>query len=304
MKDIRGIVHRLRMGQSIRNIHKELGVHRSIIRELHRLAITHLWLNPEELMPSEDELAAVWNTQKQNIIHPLDIHREQLEQWHKEGLSAVVIHRLLKDKCACDVQAIRRYRNKHFPKPIEPVMVRSTAAGRDLDLDFGDLGIFLDDDRKQKKVWLFSLRLRHSRKAHREVVLDQKISTFLMGHVHAFERFNGVPMNCMPDNLKAAVIRSTVDNDMINRSYQELAEHYGFIISPCLPRTPQHKGGVEGDVKYVKNNFLPYFMAKQKEMGIAIPTISDLKEALELWDKEVADIHHHPWNRAFPFVYI
>ena len=65
-----------------------------------------------------------------NQSHPLDPYKEQLEQWHKEGLSSVVIHQLLKDKCSCDVQAIRRYRKKHFPKPIEPVMVRSTVPGK------------------------------------------------------------------------------------------------------------------------------------------------------------------------------
>ena len=125
--------------------------------------------------------------------------------------------------------------------------------------------------RELKKVWLFSLRLRHSRKTYREIVLDQKISTFLMGHVHAFEHFNGVPVNCIMDNLKSAVIKSTIDNDMITKSYQDLAEHYGFVISPCLPRTPEHKGGVEGDVKYTTSNFLRYFLAKQKEMGIEVP---------------------------------
>jgi hypothetical protein len=225
-----------------------------------------------------------------NYSHSLDIYKEQIKIWHKEGLSSVVIHQLLKDKCSCDVQAIRRYRSKHFPNPVEPTMVRLTIPGKDMDVDFGELGKFLDDDGTIRKVWLFSLRLRHSRKAYREIVFDQKISTFLMGHVHAFEHLNGVPENCILDNLKAGVIRSTIDNDMINRSYQELAEHYGFVISPCLPFTPNHKGGVEGDIKYSKRNFLACFLAKQKELGIKIPRIRDLIEALKKWDKEVADI--------------
>ena len=291
MTEIRNIIHRLRMGQSKRRIHKELGVSRPIIRELYNLAIIHQWLHPELPMPNDEEIAKLCNQKTKTQIHPLNIHREQLEQWDKEGLTSVVIHQLLKDKCSCDAQAIRRYRNKYFPKLVEPVMVRSTVPGRDLDLDFGELGRFLDDDQVVKKVWLFSLRLRHSRKAYREIVVDQTLPTFLMGHVYAFEYFNGVPEICIPDNLKAAVIRSTVDNDMINRSYQELAEHYGFIISPCLPRTPEHKGGVEGDVKYVKRNFVPYFLAKQKEIGIGIPKICDLIENLKKWDREIADVH-------------
>jgi transposase len=290
MIELRNIIHRLRMGQSKRHIHRELGTHRPLIRQLHDLAIAHQWLNLEQPMPSDEEIAGVWKKKIKIKIHPLDTHREQLEQWDKEGLSSVVIYQLLKDRCSCDVQAIRRYLNRHFPKPVEPVMVRSTVSGQDMEVDFGELGKFLDDDGTVKKVWLFSLRLRHSRKAYREIVLDQTLSTFLAGHIHAFEYFNGVPKNVILDNLKAGVIRSTLDNDMINRSYQELAEHYGFVISPCRPRTPQHKGGVEGDIKYCKRNFLAYFRAQQKEMGIGTPRIRDLREAVVKWDNEVADV--------------
>lgn len=292
MTEIRNIIHRLRMGQTKRQINRDLRVHRSTIRELQHLAIAHQWLDNALPMPSDEEIAKLWDQKsKKNQSHPLDLYREQIEQWDKEGLTSIVIHQLLRDKCSCDVQAIRRYRNKYFQKPVEPVMVRSTVPGRDMEVDFGELGRFLDDDGTEKRVWLFSLRLRHSRKTYREIVLDQSLHTFLMGHVHAFEYFNGVPKNCIMDNLKAAVIRSTIDNDMLNRSYQELAEHYGFIISPCLPRTPKHKGGVEGDVKYTKKNFVSYFLAKQKGMGITKSKIRDLRESLKEWDRDVADIH-------------
>lgn len=291
MTKIRDIIHRLRNDQSIRHIHKELGIHRSIIRELNTLAIAHQWLDPNLPMPSDEEIAKLWSPKKATKAHPLDLHREQIEEWHAQGITSVVIHQLLKDDCSCNLQAVRRYRNRYFPKPVEPVMVRFTVPGRDMDVDFGELGKFLDKDQVIKKVWLFSLRLRHSRKAYREIVLDQTLRTFLMGHVRAFEYFNGVPKNSILDNLKAGVIRSTIDNDMINRSFQELAEHYRFVISPCLPRTPEHKGGVEGDVKYVKKNFLAYFLAQQKKMNIGMPKICDLIEALEKWDREVADVH-------------
>lgn len=291
MTEIRNIVHRLRQGQSKRCIHRETGVHRSIIRKIYSLAVSQQWLDPNSLMPSDEEINNNWSQKPKQKNHPLDPHRIQIEQWHKEGMSAVVIHQLLKDICNCSNQSIGRYCHKYFPKKAEPIMVRPTTPGKDMDVDFGELGRFVDSDGKVKRVWLFSLRLRHSRRAYREVVLDQSISTFLMGHVRAFEYFNGVPENCILDNLKAGVIRSTIDNDMINRSYQALAEHYGFIISPCLPRTPQHKGGVEGDVKYVKKNFIPYFRARQSQIGIDIPKICDLRGALEEWVKEIADLH-------------
>jgi hypothetical protein len=292
MVEIRGVIHRLRNNQSNRRIEREIGVDRSIIKKIKELAIAHQWLNLASAMPTDEEISKAWNLKvKTQKFHPLDIHREDLQQWRKEGNSAVVIHQLLKDKCPCDAQAIRRYLNKHFPKPIEPVMVRPTTPGKDMDIDFGYLGQFLDHEGTLRKAWVFSFRLRHSRRTYREIVLDQKINTFLICHIHAFEWFTGVPGNVVLDNCKAGIIQCTTDNDMVRRSYQELAEHYGFIISPCLPRRPEHKGGIEGDVKYVKNNFLPYFHVRQKEKNIKVPTLSDLVEALDLWGKEVADTH-------------
>lgn len=291
MTEIRNIIQRLRQHQSKRQIHRELSVHRSIIREISELAIFHGWLDPNLPFPSDEEIDKVWNKNKDIKPHSLDFYKNEIRQWHEQGYSSVVIHRLLQDKCSCDIQVVRRYRNKHFPVSIEPIMVRSTVAGRDLEVDFGELGRFYDSENITRRVWLFSLRLRHSRKAYREVVTDQKLSTFLMGHIRAFEYFNGVPHNCILDNLKAGVIKSTIDNDQVNRSYQAMAEHYGFIICPCLPRTPEHKGGVEGDVKYVKRNFLPYFLEKQKEVGNITVTIRDLAKALDRWTKEIDDTH-------------
>jgi len=292
MLDIREVIHRLREGHSDRRIGREVKIDRSIVKKIRALSILHQWLNTSSAMPTDEDISKFWNsTSKIQKQHPLDLYRNHLEQWKREGYSAVVMHQLLKDQCPCDAQAIRRYLNKNFPDQVDPVMVRNTIPGQDLDIDFGYLGKFLDDEGALRKAWVFSFRLRHSRRAYRELVLDQSAKTFLQAHIRAFEWFGGVPKNVILDNCKAAIIQCTIDNDMIRRSYQELAEHYGFTISPCLPRTPEHKGGVEGDVKYTKSNFLPCFLARQKEKNISTPTLKELIEALTRWGAEVADIH-------------
>jgi Mu transposase, C-terminal domain len=291
MTEVRNIIHRLRMGHSKRQIERELKVHRSIIRELYRIAMSREWLNSELPMPSDEEIAQFRQDKINRQAHPLDIYKNQIADWIKEGCSSVVIQQLLLDKYPCDIQVIRRYRKKHFPDIPEPIMVRTTLPGQEMEVDFGELGKFLDDFGVTKKVWVLSCRLRHSRRAYREIVKDQTLQTFLMGHIHAFEYFNGVPKICVVDNTKTAVIKSTIDNELMNRSYQDLAEHYRFVIHPCPPYTPEQKGGVEGDVKYTKRNFLPYFLAKQKEQGIVTPKISDLAAALAKWNDEIADIH-------------
>jgi hypothetical protein len=43
----------------------------------------------------------------------------------------------------------------------------------------------------------------------------------------------------------------------VQRSYEEFAQAYGFIINALPPRDPAKKGRVESGVKYVKKNFLP-----------------------------------------------
>ena len=61
----------------------------------------------------------------------------------------------------------------------------------------------------------------------------------------------------MPDNLKAAVVQACFDDPLLQQTYRECAEHYGFLIAPCRVATPRHKGKVEqGGVHFVKRNFL------------------------------------------------
>jgi transposase len=289
--DQREILLQLRKGWSIRKVSRDLGVHRDIIRPIHRAACTYGWINPASQMPDHDEINRVIGNKPLQSKHQLDPYAEDIKQWRVEGISAVVIQRLLKEmrQCDCKIGALRRYINKLCPEPLDPVMVRTTKPGEVMDVDFGYLGMLWDDSRgKHRKAWVFSGRLRHSRKAYRRLVWEQDVKVFLKCHILAFEHFNGVAEIVCLDNLKAGVIKSSIDNDMVNRSYKELAEYYDFMISPCLPRTPEHKGGVESDVKYIKRNFWPQFREKQKTHSKL--TLRDAQEELDKWDHEVADV--------------
>ena len=42
----------------------------------------------------------------------------------------------------------------------------------------------------------------------------------------------------------------------MNPNYLAFADHYGFVPVPCRVRTPEHKGKVESNIKYVQNNAL------------------------------------------------
>jgi len=67
-------------------------------------------------------------------------------------------------------------------------------------------------------------------------------------HVNAFSYFGGVPVSVVPDNLKTGVERTNWYSPVINKSYHEMAEHYGTAILPARVRKPKDKPSVEGAV--------------------------------------------------------
>ena len=115
--------------------------------------------------------------------------------------------------------------------------------GEEAQVDFGYAGRMIDPaDGSLRKAWVFTMVLSFSRHQYVEFVFDQKVETWLALHQHAFAYFGGVPERVVLDNLKAAIVRACWDDPQVQRSYRECAEHYGFLISPCRPGTPEHKG--------------------------------------------------------------
>ena len=56
-----------------------------------------------------------------------------------------------------------------------------------------------------------------------------KQENWLLCHVHAYAYFDGVTRLLIPDNLKTGVTKNTRYETVLNRSYQELAEHYRTV---------------------------------------------------------------------------
>jgi hypothetical protein len=97
-----------------------------------------------------------------------------------------------------------------------------------------------------------------------------------------------VPHTVVPDNLKAAVIHAAFGVSdagcALNRSYRELAQHYGFKVDPAPPAAPKKKGKVESAVKYVKHNALK---------GRHGESIVDVNRCLDQWVIDVAGKRCH-----------
>jgi transposase len=179
--------------------------------------------------------------------------------WHAQGLEGQAIHqKLVKDHgFTGSYSAVWRFIQSLEPeRPAATVRVE-VAAGEEAQVDFGYVGKLLDlRTGKLRKCWAFVMTLSFSRHQYVEFVFDQTVETWLRLHRNALSYFGGVPRRIVLDNLKAAIIKASVEDPAVQRSYRDLAEHYGFLIAPCRPRTPEHKGKVESGVHYVQRNYM------------------------------------------------
>jgi hypothetical protein len=100
-----------------------------------------------------------------------------------------------------------------------------------------------------------------------------------------------VPAKIVLDNLKAAVLEAALHDPVLSDAYRRFARHYGFLVSPARPRTPEHKGKVESGVHFVKRSFLA---------GQAFADLAVANGRLQEWVRERAGTREHGTTRQAP----
>lgn len=290
MSELRDIINRLKLGHGIKQIRRDTGVHREVIRKLKHLGNERLWFEETAGLPEDKEIHDAYYGPPEENEHPLARFDELFEQYVKDGLTYEAMHRLISEKLKCSESTVRRYVREKFAKAVKAVARREAEPGV-MEVDFGTLGKVYDPATDRVRVAkVFSARLRYSRMAYREIVFDEKFETFALCHVRSFERFGGVPERVTPDNLKAAVIRASFTDPQINSSYRELALYYGFLIDPCKPYKPEHKGGVENDIHYLKRSMWAVLKQRERERGHEIPHVPALREYLAEWEETICNV--------------
>lgn len=260
--EIREILRQLRAGESERAISRHLGIHRTTVRKYHTWAASQGLLSGD-LPPIEalqERLAqSLPDTPPPQNVSSVESYREAVLKLVAAGVRISAIYaRLQEQGYTGSYSAVRR-----FVRQIDPILPDVTVRverqpGEEAQVDFGYAGYMLDERGQRRKAWVFVMTLSWSRHCYVELVFNQRVETWLALHRNAFEFFGGVPGRVVPDNLKAAIVKAAWDGSdpQVQWAYRECAEHYGFMIAPCRPFTPQHKGKVERGVDYAKGNFL------------------------------------------------
>src|SRR2546428_4450749 len=146
-------------------------------------------------------------------------------------------------------QAYRAWASK-----LNLVMRQSHRAGEKLFVDYAGQRIPVVNSRTGEvhEVEIFIAVLGASNYTYVEATWTQSLPDWIGSHVRAFAALGGVPDIVVPDNLKAAVTRAHRYEPELNRTYADLAHHYGVAVIPARAAKPRDKAKVEVGVQVVE----------------------------------------------------
>lgn len=130
------------------------------------------------------------------------------------------------------------------------VLRQDYKAGEKMFVDWAGPTISIHDRRTgdTRPASLFVAVLGASSYTFARAALGQHLANWIACHISAFEHIQGVPRLIVPDNPRTGVDRACRYEPDLNRTYQEMATHYGTAIMPARPYKPRDKAKVESAV--------------------------------------------------------
>lgn len=200
-------------------------------------------------------------------------------------LRATRIFQMIRDRgYSGSVVQLRRFVACVRPVHREAFLSLRTFPGEQGQVDwahFGEVSI----GRARRRLSCFVITLSYSRALYLEFFLDQRMESFLRGHIHAFEDWQGLPRILLYDNLRSVVLERRGDAIHFHPRLLELCAHYHFAARPCQVRAGNQKGRVERVIRYIRESF---FAAR------AFTTLEDFNRQALAWRDREAHGRHWP----------
>jgi transposase len=269
--EIREIIRRHQSGQSIRELSRITGYDRKTVRKY----VSVIKAAEEDISKEKDKAMGI-----EKLSHKIKIEkkyqkksRQKLEPYLEEvrrlivdkGLKINSSYDIIQERCTdkekVSISTFRRFvEDKRLLEEKDDITCRiEVEPGKEVQIDYAKVGTIEDKDQgKKRAVYAFIATLSYSRHKYVEFVYVQDKKSFIMLHVKMFQYFGGVLERIVIDNLKSGIIKADSIDPEMNRSYQEMAEHFGCFIDPCRVRHPKDKGKVERDVQTIREQFRKY----------------------------------------------
>jgi len=134
---------------------------------------------------------------------------------------------------------------------LSPTMRQSHVAGERMFVDYAGTTLAVIDGLTGEAMTaqLFVAVLGASSLTYAEATWAQGLSDWIGSHTRTFAFTGGVPATVVCDNLRSGITRACFYEPAVNRTYAEMAAHYGTTILPARPYRPRDKAKAEVGVQ-------------------------------------------------------
>lgn len=208
--------------------------------------------------------------------------------------SGVTLNLLWLEYCdQCKVSGEIPYQSTQFNKYYSDYLNKTNATmhlnhkpGEIMQVDWaGDTASVIDTDTGEViPAYVFVATLPYSGYSYVEAFFSMNQECWTAAHVNAYRYFGGVTRMIQCDNLKTGVEKHGKDEVVLNKSCQELAEHYATAIVPARVRAPKDKAAVEGTVGIISTFILA---ALRNRQFLSLPELNEaIWERLEAFNNK------------------
>ena len=207
-----------------------------------------------------------------------EIHRER----HRPGVTLMLLweeYRAVHAEGYCYSQFCELYRR--WKGKLSPTMRQPHIAGDKMFVDYAGqtIEIIAPLTGEVHDAQLFVACLGASSYTFAEATMTQSLPDWTGSHVRAFSFFGGVTAQVVSDNLKSGITKACFYEPAVNRTYADLARHYGTAIVPARPYKPRDKAKVEVAVQVTERWILAALRNRQffslAELNAAIRELVD-----------------------------
>jgi transposase len=137
---------------------------------------------------------------------------------------------------------------------LKPTLRRLHTAGERVFVDFAGHTMEVIDGATGEihRAEVFVAVLGASSYVFAQATWTQSLPDWIGAHVNMLAAINGVPGQIVSDNLRAGITRACFYEPLVNRTYADMASHYGTAVIPARPYKPRDKAKVEVGVQVVQ----------------------------------------------------
>jgi transposase len=137
---------------------------------------------------------------------------------------------------------------------LKPTLRQVHPAGERVFVDFAGHAMEVVDGLtgEVRRAEVFVAVLGASSYTYAEATWTQSLPDWIAAHVNMFAFFGGVAGQIVSDNLRAGITRACFHEPQVNRTYADMARHYGTAVIPARPYKARDKAKVEVGVQVVQ----------------------------------------------------